>query len=401
MIQIKRSGKVFLVSYVYVSVARLISDLSKSYAKNGSVIQTLEQIKRSLIRNLQSDKIPQFCAKLVFLFSFIELGLLKLSHRFKFDRKKHGVTYLSAFLSAYISYTDYTHNVVKNSPSKEIAYSRLNNISIELTALVLARAIDTLIRGPLVKSKPKRSTIYDSTQFTLSCFVIMFSWFYYPQNMQSKYHRWITKMANMDNDLVKALRYIRNNQLHYGVSGEYTTLLENTAEKMGLPREYGNTNTTIPIPCELVHANTYKSCEIHSLWRFWRGMKSAMLIYLPLNTVLSLRKLGSSKTSKEGRGRQKLGILYQIILKSLRSSAFLASFIALNWYSVCLVRKRIGPKLFPNATSQQIEDTWGPACGSLICGLSILLEEKQRRPELALFGKFFFYLIISFFFFLY
>lgn len=389
MIDLWPAKKAFVVAFAYISITRLIGDLSRSYSKHESIIQALYRIKRSLIRNLQSDKLPQFCSKLVFLYPVFQVALSKLFARASFRQKKHTVIFLSAFLSAYTSYTDYTRRVEKQGPTQEIVDSRLDNISNELTTLVLARAIDSVIRGPLTKSRRGRNTIYDSTQFTVSCFIIMFSWFYYPHNMQNKYRLWITKMANMDNDLVTALRLLRNKKLVYGVTGKYTTLLEDTAQKIGLARECGNTNKSIPLPCNLVHANTFDSCEIHALWRFWRGMKSAMLIYLPLNTILALKQINYRKRrTKSDVMTSQLTIIFNIILKSLRSSTFLAAFIALNWYSVCLVRSRIGPKLFPNATAQEIEDTWGPAFGSLMCGLSIFLEEKQRRPELSLFGTF-------------
>jgi hypothetical protein len=124
----------------------------------------------------------------------------------------------------------------------------------------------------------------------------------------------------------------------------------------------------------LVHQNRFENCELHALWRFYRGFVFAMSIYLPVNVVLQLLNHASSKTG-----------MVRAVKNSSRSSAFLATFILLNWYSVCLVRTRIGPLLFPNATPQQLDDTYGPGLASITCGLSSLIEFPKRRGELALF----------------
>lgn len=380
----KRARNAFLIAYAYVSITRIIGDVTRGLKNKDTALQIFARIKHSLLRSLQADKLPQFFAKLVLTYPFIEY-LLKhfLARILKLKgsrRRAVGTTtipFLAGLSSSYLCYTQYVNSVTKKSPTKEIAEARLDNISFEITALALARSIDAVVRKVIFSinsSKGVRQS-YDVFQFASSCFIIMFSWFYLPHNMQPKYRLWITKMANMDDDLVTALRHLRNKDLKYGVTGPYTTMLEPTAVKLGLPKEYGNTNKTIPIPCVMVHANSYKSCEVHALWRFYRGMKSSMMIYLPLNVLIAFRQRGITK--------QKL--LFKIVTKSLQSSAFLATFIALNWYSVCLVRQRLGPKLFPNATPQQLEEVWAPATGSLTCGLSILLEEPRRRTELALF----------------
>jgi len=59
---------------------------------------------------------------------------------------------------------------------------------------------------------------------------------------------------------------------------------------------------------------------------------------------------------------------------AVRSSAFLASFIAVVWGTITSVRAVLG------------DDTVvGPALGSSLCGLSLLLEKKSRRKELAMY----------------
>lgn len=57
-----------------------------------------------------------------------------------------------------------------------------------------------------------------------------------------------------------------------------------------------------------------------------------------------------------------------------RSSAFLASFIALAWAPILYLRKIVN------------DDTmYGPLLGSIASGLSVLIEKKNRRRELAMY----------------
>lgn len=73
-------------------------------------------------------------------------------------------------------------------------------------------------------------------------------------------------------------------------------------------------------------------------------------------------------------------------LGTLRSTAFLASFVALHWYGVCLARTVVLARIFPFLS----HDFWdGPhgamLAGSLACGASIWIENGRRRGEMALY----------------
>jgi hypothetical protein len=68
-----------------------------------------------------------------------------------------------------------------------------------------------------------------------------------------------------------------------------------------------------------VHQNSVENCELHALWRFYRGFLTSMSIYIPLNILLSLGRRSLRKS------------LNKIFWGSTRSSAFLASYITLNW----------------------------------------------------------------------
>lgn len=146
-------------------------------------------------------------------------------------------------------------------------------------------------------------------------------------------------------------------------------------EKHGRDPRRGNTIVTQPIECEAVHAFTTKSCELHALWRFWRGFKFALGVYAPLNLLMLIFPLKTNKTVR----------LIRVLKSSIRSSCFLGTYIGLYWYAVCLARTRLFPKLFPNIPRARFDDTICAASGAVMCGFSSFIETPQRRKELALF----------------
>jgi hypothetical protein len=73
-----------------------------------------------------------------------------------------------------------------------------------------------------------------------------------------------------------------------------------------------------------------------------------------------------------------------ILLASVRSSTFLGTYIAIIWYSICLVRTRVGHQVL-GVNQTRLDDTLGPLMGAMLCGLSLLVESKHRRGEMTLY----------------
>jgi hypothetical protein len=67
----------------------------------------------------------------------------------------------------------------------------------------------------------------------------------------------------------------------------------------------------------------------------------------------------------------------------VRSSTFLGIYIAIIWYSICLVRTRIGHQVL--GANQTKLDTLGPLVGAMLCGLSLLVDSKHRGGEMTLY----------------
>lgn len=77
--------------------------------------------------------------------------------------------------------------------------------------------------------------------------------------------------------------------------------------------------------------------------------------------------------------------LLKVAIGSARSSAFLATFIGSIWFMVCVGRSLLLPKLFPNVSHIYWDAGIGPIMGSWACGLSVFIEEKRKRAEMALY----------------
>ncbi|GMF72280.1 unnamed protein product [Aspergillus oryzae] len=215
----------------------------------------------------------------------------------------------------------------------------------------------------------------DSGVFAASAAVVMWAWFYLPERLPKSYGKWIGEVAKVDSRLIEALRRARRGVFVYGKDTGQAPLLESMCKDYGWPIEWGDPSKTIPIPCEMVHMSCGPNCEKHAVSRFARTFGFACATYIPLQIVFRLRRLKSVLS------------LRRAVSDALRSSAFLASFVSIFYYSVCLARTRIGPKIFPRdvVTPMMWDSGLCVGAGCLMCGWSILVESPSKRQELALF----------------
>ncbi|ETS06610.1 hypothetical protein M419DRAFT_31917 [Trichoderma reesei RUT C-30] len=259
--------------------------------------------------------------------------------------------------------------------------------TMDLTLFAVTRAADVLVGELWSQRRTRRkasgewtaveqllSRLMDPAVFAASSGLIMWAWFYSPDSLPRSYNKWITSAASVDLRLIEALRRCRNGELVYGKETGQAPLLGSMCDDYGLPAEWGDPAKTVPFPCDIVHMGCGPSCEYHALSRFVRAWKWSMLTYLPLALALQLR-------------RPKRMNLMKAVTGSSRSSTFLATFITLFYYGVCLARTRLGPSLLGKDTqSRQLID--GGLCvgtGCSLCGWSVLVETVGRRKDMALF----------------
>jgi len=306
--------------------------------------------------------------------------------------------WFSSFIAAWLSikllqskesaaYTNISPSGSDDSDKAAFKSTRFAGRTMDLTLFAATRAVDVLVGEMWDRRKTRRiaaqkwtkaeaaiSSLADSTIFASSCALIMWCWIYLPERLPRAYNKWIAGAAAVDARLITALNRCRWGELIYGQDTGQAPLLQSMCADYNWPEIWGDPAKTVPIPCEMVHMGTGKSCEYHAFRRFLKGFLMAGGMYGPLNVALQLRN-----PSMEGMKRA--------LISSARSSAFLGSFIALFYYGVCLARTRVGPHVFGTdfKSRQMIDSGICIGSGCMICGWSLLLENQGRRKDIALF----------------
>jgi hypothetical protein len=306
--------------------------------------------------------------------------------------------WFSSFIAAWLSikllqskesaaYTNITPSGPDASDKAAFKSTRFAGRTMDLTLFAATRAVDVLVGEMWDRRKTRRiaaqkwtkaeaaiSSLADSTIFASSCALIMWCWIYLPERLPRAYNKWIASAAAVDARLITALNRCRWGELIYGQDTGQAPMLQSMCADYNWPEIWGDPAKTVPIPCEMVHMGTGKSCEYHAFCRFLKGFLMAGGMYGPLNVALQLRN-----PSMEG--------MKKALISSARSSAFLGSFIALFYYGVCLARTRVGPHVLGTdfKSRQMIDSGICIGSGCMICGWSLLLENQGRRKDIALF----------------
>ncbi|KAF4450987.1 hypothetical protein F53441_5978 [Fusarium austroafricanum] len=260
--------------------------------------------------------------------------------------------------------------------------------TMDLTLFAVTRALDVLVGDLWARHKACRlasnrwskaerfvSKFVDPLVFAASSGLVMWAWFYHPSRLPRSYNKWITSAASVDLRLIEALRRCHSGEFQYGKETGQAHLLQSMCVDYEWPLVWGDPAVVVPIPCQMVHMSSGPSCEFHAVSRLFRAWKWSMATYLPLTLALALRN-----PSRKA--------LRRAIVSSCRSSSFLATFITLFYYGVCLSRTRIGPRLPGGTTIERRQHMDSGICvgtGCLLCGWSIMVETESRRKDIALF----------------
>ncbi|OTB12932.1 hypothetical protein K445DRAFT_76690 [Daldinia sp. EC12] len=378
--------RAYVLGYASAVAPRLLTlilkHVTRSRKDKGAVIVTqphdsfISSLQRILRGGLELQRFPTFCAALV--------GGTTLS------------SWLSSFVAAWLSLRllqskksdSFSETVTVNSDDPQFTKQETVQYAgrtLDLTLFAVTRALDVIVSEVWTRRGERRvaaskwtwteslvSKLVDPTIFATSSALIMWAWFYYPSQLPKAYTKWISSAAAVDSRLIEALRRCHNGELRYGEETGQAPLLQSMCADYKWPPAWGDPVKSIPFPCEIVHMGCGSSCEYHALSRFYRSFKWSIITYLPLNLLARKKNLKGFKTA---------------LLSAIRSSSFLAAFITLFYYGVCLARTRLGPHIVgKDIKSRQIIDQGlcvGTGC--FLCGWSVLIEKAARRKELALF----------------
>ncbi|KAE8147137.1 integral membrane protein [Aspergillus avenaceus] len=411
--------RAYALGYLSSTTPKIISSLQRIRKSDLDYQQKCKVLLHALTSTIRLDGFPTSCATLVggstifpvVILRCYELVRHRLGSRTGLHESAIGlrlVRFVCAFFSARLSFellnrrpirlqaAKESHQDIGNGDARGLHESKLGprprpqfaGRTLDLTLFGVTRAVDLVAcilwarwkrqgrfrnRWSLVeRTAPK---LADAGVFASSAAIVMWAWFYLPERLPRSYERWIGEAAKVDTRLIEALRRARRNIFVYGKDTGQAPLLESMCKDYGWPIEWGDPSKTIPIPCEMVHMGCGPNCERHAVSRFFRTFMYACATYIPLQIAFRLRSMRSASS------------LRRSLSSALRSSAFLASFVSTFYYSVCLARTRIGPKIFSKeaVTPMMWDSGLCVGAGCLMCGWSILVESPSKRRELALF----------------
>ncbi|POW09637.1 hypothetical protein PSTT_06657 [Puccinia striiformis] len=290
-------------------------------------------------------------------------------------------------MTPYPTLSERSQPSMKHPSSTQLSRVQRQSPTLDFTLFFTVRALDTLCRSLFAHFSPVWLDFLrgcsDTILFQLCCWRIMWCWFYTPWRLPMSYVKWITTLAEMDPRLLSSSDSQKTiNQI--------LDLGRSIATHMGRPPADGDPQFIDKLSCGIVHGTlgNSESCTVNVLRRLFRAWKTSLGIYLPVFTVPVL--LFQRKKMIEAP----VGTLVRILLNSSRSAGFLSSFVGLTWAGVCMGRstgmQRLlngiqGWKGLEQVTATDLDGKVAPQLGSMLAGLSILVENKKRRGEMALY----------------
>ena len=221
--------------------------------------------------------------------------------------------------------------------------------------------------------------------FCIACASIMYAYALQPKTIPASYYKWMVRTAGVSDSVLSLNRsnlraweeYKKSsNAVQPTVNVNQVTQILDSLKAIPETRrralEYmAKHKATMPTcPCALLHP-TQTSCLLYNAWVWVRVFLNIMPVYGSLNGVPAL-VLNTTKVISDP-----ITIAARIFKSSCQSSAFLASYVTVFQSCICALRN-----IYPDSfDSKYYYYLFGG-----ITGLSILVERKSRRGELAMFA---------------
>ncbi|CAN6168189.1 unnamed protein product [Urochloa humidicola] len=201
----------------------------------------------------------------------------------------------------------------------------------------------------------------DALLFSLACAQVMYAFVMRPESLPKSYQEFILKTGPVANPVYKAVR-----ECCRGGPVDLTALSAYLSSTRSSDLINLTTNPSI-IPCSVIHPDR-ASCLAQNVNVVSSTFKKTFPLYFSLTfvpfVVLRLQKFLESPAAT----------CWRALVGAVRSTTFLSAFVTLFQAAICLHRK------VANKDHKLVY--W---FAGLMSGLSILLEKKARRAELALY----------------
>ncbi|KAL1930409.1 hypothetical protein VTP01DRAFT_10571 [Rhizomucor pusillus] len=212
----------------------------------------------------------------------------------------------------------------------------------------------------------------DALLFGLACAQILYAYTMQPHTLDPGYYSFMLKTARVPSDI---LRINEKNVRGLPISAHETL---QTIQKYKPTKHALSVVESIPaypatVPCEVIHP-WIDGCNATAVERFLKVCQSMLPVYGTLHFVPML--LLRSKTV----AKNPVKMMSRTALATLKSCAFLALFVTIYQYQICMHRKVVGTGI-TSFNSKYLYGLFGFVCSAS----SIFLEEKKRRGELAMY----------------
>jgi len=212
----------------------------------------------------------------------------------------------------------------------------------------------------------------DALLFALTSAQVLYAYTMQPQTLPPDFYSFMLKAARVPKDLLEL------NNLNVRKMPLDTMIVVDAVQKYKPTAHALKVAQTLPayppvVPCEVIHP-WIDGCNNTAIERFSKVFKSMLPVYGTLHFVpmLLLRT--------EHLKREPVKMLTKTTIATMKSGAFLASFVMLYQYQICGHRNLIKAD-FTTVNSKYLYWLAGFVCSYA----SIFFEDKRRRTELALY----------------
>ncbi|CAO3647052.1 unnamed protein product [Mucor fragilis] len=213
----------------------------------------------------------------------------------------------------------------------------------------------------------------DALLFAVTCAQVLYAYTMRPETLPPDFYSFMIKAARCPEGALRLNeKTVRGIPINAEEALEVVKKLHPTAQSLSVVSQLPT--GTSAIPCEVLHP-WVDGCHATAFDRFTKVFKSFLPVYGTLHFVPML--LLRSQHFK----RDPVNMLSKTTIATLKSGAFLATFVTLYQYYICMHRNLFKTGLIGNWNSKYIYY----AAGFLCSYPAIFLEDKKRRSELALY----------------
>ncbi|KAL0090897.1 hypothetical protein J3Q64DRAFT_1707611 [Phycomyces blakesleeanus] len=245
------------------------------------------------------------------------------------------------------------------------------NRRVDIAQQLLVRAVQAIYNAGKA-----RDIFYfkngDSLLFGLTCAQILYAYTMQPQTLPPDFYVFMVKAARVPESLLRLnAKNIRKIPFEAGEALHAIKRHRPTQHAIDVVSKL----SSLPVvtPCEAVHP-WMDSCNSTAIERFSLVFKSMMPVYGTLHFVPLL--LLRTKSVLESPVK----MLSRTAINTIKSGAFLASFVSIYQAQVCVHRKLVDMGI-TSMNSKYFHFCYGFVCAYT----SIFIEDKKRRSELALY----------------